>query len=485
MAKGQSIKQNYICNVAFQLVSLLAPLITTPYISRILQADFIGYYSYASSIATYFSLFAALGISAYGAREVSILRNDRLRCSETFWELTAIRAVTTAFCLIAFLIAVTINGINIGVYLACGVMILSVAFDFTWFLQAMEDFRSLMLRNLTIKIISVVCVFLFVKEKDDLAVYVLIQTGSTLLANLLTIVKVKKYLVKVERRRLNMFQHLRQVLIYFVPVIAGSVYTVLDRTMLGVLTRSTLENGYYEQGHKVINILLTVITSLSVIVGMRTSYLFGQGKDETIKKYIKKTFGFMSLVSMPMMFGLVGCARNFVPLFFGAGFDKVAPVLMLSAPLIFLIGISHIIGTLYLTPSGQRARANRVIIIGAAVNFVLNLILIPIFESYGAVVASIIAEGVIALMYIHLIREYLSLWDIFKAAIKYAVIAAVMLLVVCLIGRNQHSATVLITQVGVGAAVYIGGLLITRDEIVLDELKKIKAKLSGKEAKHE
>lgn len=471
--------------MVFQLFSLLAPVITMPYVSRVFEADFIGYYSYANSIATYFSIFAALGIASYGAREVSIHREDRSYCSQTFWELTIIRIFTTVFCLIAFLIAVAINGVNVSVYLACGIMILSVAFDFTWFLQAMEDFRGLMIRNLIIKAVSVVCIFLFIHKKDDLALYITIQTGSTLLANLLTIPRIKKYLIKTNKHGLNLFQHLRQIMVYFIPVIAGSVYTVLDRTMIGILTRDTLENGYYEQGHRVITLLLTVTTSLNVIVGMRTSYLFGQGEDTAIKKYIRKTFEFMCLVSMPMIFGIVGCARNFVPIFFGAGYDKVAPVIMLFSPIVFIIGISNIIGSLYLTPSGQRSKANRAILIGAGINFVLNLLLIPIFKSYGAVVASLLAEGVIALMYISFMRQYLTLWDFFKASLKYVAIASVMLVAVYLIGRDWHTPTALIVQVAVGAAIYIAGLFITRNKIVFEEIKNFKARLLKKGAGNE
>ena len=472
----QSIKKNWLYNIGLQVFSILAPIITMPYVSRIFGAVLIGYYSYANSIAIYFALFAALGISAYGAREVSIHRNDRELCSQTFWELSIIRVVTTVLCIIGYLIAVAINRNNVIVYLACGVTILSVAFDFTWFLQAMEDFKGLTVRNFLIKALSVVLIFVFVKDEGDLALYIFIQTGSTLFANLLTMARVQKYLIPVSRRSLNIFSHLRQILVFFIPVVANSVYTVLDRTMLGFLTRDAVENGYYEQGHRVITLLLTVITSLNITVGMRTSYLFGQGKDDAIKKYIGKTFQVMCLISLPMIFGLVACARNFVPIFFGAGYDKVAPVIMLFSPLVFIIGISNIIGTLYLTPCGLRSKANRAILIGAGVNFALNLILIPIFKSYGAVVSSLVAEGVITLMYISFMREYLTLWDFFKTSLRYVGISSVMLFIVWLIGRNWHTPTALIVQVSVGVVIYALGLLITRDPIVFGEIKKLKQK---------
>lgn len=462
--------------MGLQVFSILAPIITMPYVSRIFGAVLIGYYSYANSIAIYFALFAALGISAYGAREVSIHRNDRELCSQTFWELSIIRVFTTVFCLIGYLIAVAINRNNVIVYLACGVTILSVAFDFTWFLQAMEDFKGLTVRNFIIKALSVVLVFLFVKEENDLALYIFIQTGATLFANLLTMARVKKYLIPISKRSLNIFSHLRQILVFFIPVVANSVYTVLDRTMLGFLTRDAVEIGYYEQGHRVITLLLTVITSLNITVGMRTSYLFGQGKDDKIKKYIGKTFQVMCLISLPMIFGLVACARNFVPIFFGAGYDKVAPVIMLFSPIVFIIGISNIIGTLYLTPCGLRSKANRAILVGAGVNFVLNLILIPIFESYGAVVASLIAEGVITLIYISFMREYLTLWDFFKTSLRYVGISSIMLVIVRFIGKDWHTPLALTVQVAAGVLIYVLGLLITHDPIVFEEIKKLKQK---------
>ena len=149
---------------------------------------------------------------------------------------------------------------------------------------------------------------------------------------------------------------------------------------------------------------------------------------------------------------------------------------MLFSPLVFIIGISNIIGTLYLTPCGLRAKANRAILIGAGVNFVLNLILIPIFKSYGAVVASLVAEGVITLMYISFMREYLTLWDFFKTSLRYVGISSVMLLVVWLIGRNWHTPTALLIQVAVGVVIYALGLLITRDPIVFEEIKKLRQK---------
>ena len=471
-----SIKRNYIYNVLVQIFSLIVPFITTPYVSRVLMADGIGYYSYTNSIATYFSLFAALGVSAYGLREVSMTRNDKKVYTKTFWELFIIKLFMTGLSLSVYLLLVVINGENPHIYLATGVVIVTVAFDFTWFLQAMEDFKTLMFRNLIIKSASVLLIFTLVRSKDDLVLYILIHTLSDLFANACMIPRVKKYLGKVKLTELNPLKHLRQTIVYFIPTIATSVYTVLDITMLGFLVRTPIENGFYDRGQKIINMLLTVTTSMNVIVGVRTSYLFGQGKDHKIKEYINKTFRFMSLVSMPMIFGLLACARNFVSHFLGAGYEKVGPVLFLFSPLIYIIGVSNILGSTYLTPSGQRARSNKAIITGAIINFCLNLVLIPTLKSYGAVISTLAAEGAISLMYIKMSSDYIKFSDVFKATIKYTVLGAIMFVPVYLIGLKWHTLTALIVQILVGFLFYVLLLLITKDRIIFEELDIIFSK---------
>ena len=179
---GSSIKKNYIYNVSFQIFSLIIPFITAPYIARVLGPEGVGTYSYANSIATYFSLMAVLGTSSYGLREVSRARDDRRVASRLFWELSIIRNVTTAVCLVLYLIFVLATGSDLRVYLACGLVILSVGTDASWYYQALERFKTLMVRNFTVKIVSVLLIFLFVHDESDLVLYILIHGGGTLVA---------------------------------------------------------------------------------------------------------------------------------------------------------------------------------------------------------------------------------------------------------------------------------------------------------------
>ena len=465
---GSNLRRNYVYNVGFQIFSLLTPLITAPYISRVLGPVGTGIYSYIHSIASYFALFAALGLASYGLREASRLRDDRRLCSRLFYELTILRLVTTLLSYLGYLAVALLFGTDFKLYLALGLTILAVGVDCTWFFQAMESFKVLALRNFGIKFLSIVCIFLFVRDEGDLTLYALIQTGSILLSNLLLLPKLRQWLVPVPLRRLRFGRHLHETIVYFIPAIATSVYTVLDRTMIGLIARDMAQNGFYEQAHKIVNILLTVITSLNVVVGVRTSYLFGQDKKAEIRKHIKDTFRFMYMLAFPLCAGLVTCADVFAPTFFGPEYMAVAPMLKMFAPLLMIIGTSNLLGSLYLTPSGQRARSNRAIIVGAATNLLLNLVLIPFFDAYGAVVASVAAELVITALYLYYSHRFISVWRILRIAFPYALYTGAMAIPVVLVGKampmTMGTATVLL-QVAVGMVTYAALLILFRDPV--------------------
>jgi len=363
------------------------------------------------------------------------------------------------------------NQYDIFIYLACGISILSVAFDCSWFLKSLENFQTLVIRNFVVKLLTVISIFIFVKSRDDLLIYIFIQTVGTLIANVILISNVKRYLVKVDMKSLKYKHHMKETLIYFIPTIATSVYTVLDKTMLGIIVNSSYENGYYEQTNKIVHIFLTLITSLSGVIGARTAYLFAKEEHQKIRGLIYKAYDFMNLLAFPLVFGIVGCASTFVPWFLGPGYDKVISLLQLYCPLILIIGMSNILGGLYLTPSGQRKRSSKAIIMGSVVNLMLNLILIPYFNSYGAVIASLFAEGTITGLYIYMSSEYVNFIYIFKNAFKYLVYSIIMFIPVYIIGYYlpTHFTTTLI-QVVAGGAIYGILLLITKNKLIFEVL---------------
>ena len=472
-----SIKKNYIYNLSYQVFTLLIPLIVTPYVSRVLHPDGVGFFSYANSVATYFALAAALGLASYGMREVALVKGDIEKASKIFYELTIVRIITTTASLAVYAAFVFIFTDEWEYYFAVGLTIAAVFFDCNWFFQALENFKMLALRNFVVKTATVILIFTFVKTQDDLLLYFLIQSGGVLAANALVLPALKAHLVKVPFKSLKFRHHISETIVYFIPTIATSIYTVLDKTMIGVITGNMFENGFYEQAHRIVHMLLTVVTSLTIVVGVRTSSLFADNNIEAIKNHIRKTFRYVCMIALPMTAGLMACAGIFVPWFFGEGFDKTAPLLVMFSPLIFIISISNVVGTVYLTPTGQRKRSNKAIIAGAILNFVLNIILIPLFNTYGAVIASICAELLISCMYLYFGKDYISVRDIAKDSFKYLIMATVMGVAIYFIGKLLPvTVTSSVIQIGAGILIYFAGLLILRDGMLIDTLKRVIAK---------
>ena len=475
-----NLRKNYIYNVSVQIVSMLTPLITAPYLARVLGETGVGTFSYVQSIATYFALFAAMGLNSYGLREVSRVRDDRVKASRLFWELSTIRLVNTLIACGLYALFVWAIGGDWLVYLGVGFTILSVGADCTWYFQAMENFKSLMFRNLTVKLLSMALVFSFVRGADDVALYCAIQTGSVFVSNLVLWPQLRKKIRPIPLRRLRFIRHIKEVWVYFVPTIATSIYTVLDKTMIGAITGDMAQNGFYENAHKIVNILMTVITSLNVVVGVRTSYLFGKNKEEEVRDHIRGTFRFMYMLAFPMCAGLVACGYGFALEFYGANFAEAGKMLMMFAPLLFIIGTSNVLGTLYLTPSGQRRLSNRAIIAGSATNLLLNVLLIPRFGAYGAVVASVTAELVISTLYLCFSHRFISAWQLLGMAARYGAFAAVMFVPIYWMGQVMPvEAYTILCQIAVGVVIYVALLIAFKDPAYMaakDALCKRKAK---------
>lgn len=459
-----NLRRNYLFTVAIQLLSMLTPLVTAPYLARVLGSDGVGTYSYVLSVATVFSLFAALGLSAYGLREVSRVRDDPTAVSRLFWELTALRAVTTVVTAAVYA-ALCLRVERWQVYAAVGLLILATGVDLTWLFQAVERFGALMVRHLAVKMLTVALVFLLVREEGDVTIYALVQTGGTLLSNLLLWPAVGRVVAR-PTERLRPLRHLRPSLVYFVPAVATSVYTVLDKTMLGAITGDMAQNGYYESAHKIIRLLMAVITSLNLVVGVRTSYLFGQNREGEVRRHLLDTYRFTCALAFPLCGGLMACGEGFAVVFFGADFAPSGRLLRLFAPLLLAIGTSNVLGSLYLTPAGYRRRSNRAILAGAGVNVALNALLIPRFGAVGAVVASLAAETVIAALYLRFSHSFVAVGDLLRIAARYGVYALLMAIPVYGLAETMpFSWAALLIQAAVGMVIYALLLILCRDPV--------------------
>lgn len=474
-----SIKRNYIYNLSYQILTLLLPLITTPYISRVLGVDNIGVYSFTSSIVNYFILLATFGINLYGQREIAFNREDIEKKSEVFWNLILLRLVCVIISFTIYIIVILVWGQYKLLFLIQSLSIITCLFDVTWFCQGEENFGIIVLRNIIFRVFSIILLFVFVRKANDLWKYVFLTVLSGLISSVSLILYVSKRVMGGHISCLHPFYYLKPVFLLFIPQIAIEIYTVLDKSMIGFITASAYENGCYEQAQKISKMLLMVITSLGTVVVPRMSALWAKKDLENIKLTLVRSFKFMFAVSLPMQFGLICISDYFVPFFFGDGYEKVVPLLRIFTGLFLTIGISNIIGLQYLIPIKKEDVFTITVTIGAVSNFVLNIILIPKFGSVGGAIASVMAEGIIAGVQLIYARKIINVGFIFMNSWKIFTSAFIMALVIYsfkyFTNFNETLKMIIIIVTGVG--VYATMLILLREELFYSILIQIKAKI--------
>ena len=421
----KSIKKNYFYNLFYQILVLLTPFITTPYISRVLGADGVGTVSYAESIVSYFTLFATLGITTFGQREISYVQDEFIGRSKKFWEIKIFEFFTSLLCLTIYLVYWLLTGATL-LYLLLMFNILAVLVDITWFFQGLEEFGLIVFRNVVIKVLNIICIFVFVKQPGDFVLYAFFIGFFSFLSNVSLWGYLKKYICKVNLRELHPFDSYKEVLALFIPTIAIQIYTVLDKTMIGVITQNSFENGYYEQAIKISKMVMFIVTSLGTVMIPRVGYFFSKNEHEKVKSLIYSSYRFVWFMGIPLCLGLISISDVFIPWFLGEGFSKTAELVQILAFLILAIGLSNVTGTQYLIPTKKQNIYTSSVCLGACVNFVLNILLIPKLASMGAAVASVVAEFFITLFQIIMTRNYISPKQIIVEGRNYYIAGAIM-----------------------------------------------------------
>lgn len=478
----KSIKKNFLYSTFYQILTMILPLITTPYVSRVLGAEGIGTYSYTYSFQIYFAMFAALGVLSYGQREIARNRDDVEARSRLFWEIETMVVVTTAITLVVWLVFSLIYTKYTAIFLVLTINLVAVIFDISWFFSGLEEFQYIVVKNTAVKIVTVVLLFVLIKDKNDLLLYVSLMAIGTLTGNMSMWTKLSKFVKKVPMKAINPGKHLKEILIYFVPTIATSVYTVLDKTMIGAITKDTYENGYYEQATKIINMAKAVaFTSLNSVMGARTAYLFKENRTKEIHQKIEDSLNYILLMAFGMCFGIIGVADGLVPWFLGDGYEPVTGLLKMFSPIIIIVGVSNCLGSLYYNPVGKRATSAKFIISGSVCNLIFNSIFIPKMGATGAVLGSLFAESIIAILYVAFSNGYAKVGMLVKLSLK-RVVAAVIMLIVILPFYRLLDKTMLLTiiQIIVGVAVYAVVLLLLRDDYLIRFGRQFVERLRGK-----
>ncbi len=471
----KSISKNYLYQLSYQILALIIPLITTPYISRVLGAEGIGIYSFTYSIATYFILFGSLGIAMYGQREIAYVQDKKEERSRIFWEIVILRLVLMTISATVFYFAYCTGEEYQLYYKILLIELFSNAIDISWFFQGLEEFKKTVTRNFIIKAAFTICIFIFVKSPADLTKYFFVAIGGNLLGNLSLWIYVPKYVQKIKIKSLKVFRHLKHTFFLFIPQIATQVYTILDKTMIGYIVADKSEVGYYEQAQKVINMLLTLVTSLGTVMVPRMANTFASGDKEQMKRYLQNSFKFTYTIAFPVMLGVIAVSANFVPIFFGEGYESVVPLINILAITILFIGMSNVTGTQLLLPTKRQKEFTISVTIGAIVNFVLNWIFIYHYRAIGGAITTVISEILVAGIQLWFLRKEWDLKEILKLARNNVIAGVLMFIVAYGIGMVISNPVLgIVLQMAAGVAVYGITLLLLKDPFVFYLLERFK-----------
>lgn len=418
-----SIKKNFAFNLVNTLSGLLFPLITFPYSSRIIMADGIGQVQFFGSIINYISLCTALGIPLYAVREIARVRDNQALCSKVTVEILILHSLLTLIGYIAvFILVSSVSKIqaDIPLFLLLSTSLIFSTIGVSWFYQGVEDFRYVTYRAIFIRILSLIALFVFVKDKSDLYYYASISVAAEVGNGLLNFLRLRKY---VNRRafslhELQIFRHLKPSLKIFALNLIISIYVNLDSVMLGFLSNEVAV-GYYAAATKITKSALGVVQSLGAVLLPRFSNLVFNNQMVEFERLTSDAISFVVAISLPITVGLIFFAAPFIHLFCGIGFEPSILTLQIMSPIIIFIGISGILGMQVLYSLGKEKYVLLSTAFGAMTNFLINWTLIPGYAQYGAGIATLIAEFLVMVIMIFFSKRYINLSANYKRIYNY------------------------------------------------------------------
>lgn len=423
-----SLKKNIGLQMSYRILTIITPLITSPIISRALGAERIGVYSATQAYANYFMLFAMLGIEYYGQRSIANTqtRNER---SVMFWEIYAVQCTASIVCImIYYLSAYFWSSTRVTILMIQGLWVISCLFDINWLFFGVEDFKTTVTRNFIVKVATVCCIILFIRKPSDLCLYALIMAGSTAISQLLLWTKTVKYVDFQKVQFAQIKKHLWPIIRLFVPMIALSIYHFMDKTMLDLLSTEA-EVGYYYAADKIIYIPLGLITAIGTVMLPRISSIVGESKEKT-ERLLCKSAELSICMSCAVGFGIAAIAREFVPLFFGDGYEKCVNLLVLFVPVLFVKSLSNIVNQQYLIPAKCDNQYTLAVTGGAIVNLICNGLLIPQLGSVGATLGTLMAELSVLTISAHCAKKEIHFFRMFSRYSYYLLFGMTMFIAV-------------------------------------------------------
>lgn len=483
MAKKHRIKVNFIYQLAYQILLVILPLVTAPYIARVLGPENNGIYTYTHAIVNYFVVFAALGIEAYGNRLIAQSKNkDRQTLNKAFSSVFWMHFIVACAAALVYFVYVTVIASRYRqIAVIQGIWVLASIIDINWLFFGLEEFKLTVTRNTIIKLVTVFCIFAFVRTRDQLWLYTLIMGMGTFLSNAVLWGFARKYVLFTRVTFREIIVHFKPLVILFLAVIATSIYRMIDKVMLGWY--SDMSNlGSYEYADRMIKLVITLITALGTVMLPRMSALYAEGKDEQAARYMNSTSQFMFVMAFALAFGLAGIADEFMPTLLGPGYEGsviLTKVLCISLP---IMGWNNLVRTQVLMPKEK----DRVYIVavwaGAIVNIILNYLFIHWYGPIGAAIATVAAYAVVGVFQTYPLKKELPVASYLKYVFIPLISGVIMYVCVRAVSRVLKPGIAgIAVEILTGAVIYLAINLVylmwSKNEVFEDVLQKYKKKL--------
>lgn len=466
--------KNYIYNLLYQVFLIIVPLITAPYLTRVLTSNSLGIYDYVNSVVSIITTLGLLGLHSYGYRQIAYYRDDLNKVNQEFSSIYQLRMCLMIVATIIY-IPIAYKSEFREYFLIQYFLIMAQFIDISWVFIGFEDLKIVSFRNFIAKFITVVGIFLFVRDDNDLWIYFFLFGIITLLTTISVFPLAKKY-VKFQKCSLKQsIYHIIPAVKLFIPQFATLLYLQVDKIMLNQITNDASQVAYYSYAEKIINIPLAIITALGTVMMPRLANLYMNNEESQMSLYLRKTITFAMFLAIPMMVGISGISTKFVPWYLGTEYTASILAIIVLSPICILNALTNILGAQYLTAANK----TRILAISyysaAVVNLVLNAILIPYYGYVGAAIATVVCSLVsLVIQYIY-VNKNIDIKGIKGQIIKNAISSLAMLGIIVIIGSIMKiSALTTLIQIVSGLLVYIIFSYILKDEILMYALKKIK-----------
>ena len=480
MEKVKSLKLNAFLNILKTATKLIFPLITFPYVSRILLPTGTGAVNFANSIVSYFGIIAGLGISTYGLRGVARTRADKTFLSQFVKEVLAINLISTVISYLLFFLSILISS-KLQEYkqllCICSSNILLTTLGIEWLYMGLEEYAYITVRSIIFQIISFILIFTLVKKQSDYVIYSAISIFSSAGSNICNLIHAQKYVSFFQKTHLKLKQHLLPIFILFASSVAISVFTILDTSMLGFFSTNE-EVGFYSAASKITRMVRDIFPAVTTVLFARISFYISKNDNKSVIEIVSKTVNFLLCLSFPIATGLFILMQPVVLLLCGETFLPAIKVCRGLVPLIILSACSGFLGGQIIIAKGKDRTYLFVVSSAAIIDVILNILLIPHYAAFGAAVATLITEFIIFITYLILTRQILKEVRILKNLLQYAAASFIMGIIVYLLSIVLKCSTIYLLLICFfsGAIVYALCLILFRNSFLIATMKELVTK---------